>query len=298
MRAGPLPHRSDAASIAPARLPLVGPPPLLLSCAMHCPDPPSLSSSTWMQRWYPPLFSLCPTHRSRSSTLSSPCLSRASPSCQSKWLPPSRPPGPNVHLQASKHRPSPAFGLRNRHHRSFSPLHSDMSFLHPTLQINGPPSPLLFSQSCGSTPCRCRPPWPTGHRCCHRAPLPDKPRHRQGYSMSSHLLGIARCDFLSPLMLALASIPLLITQATVGCHATVRGDHGVAALRYAGEAGWLGWFLQLGRVAFRPVASHGLPGLGGCGLGLVSAQCQCFSFFLFFTSLNDPRKFVKLPKFM
>jgi hypothetical protein len=52
----------------------------------------------------------------------------------------------------------------------------------------------------------------------------------------------------------------------------VHGDHGVVALRCAEGAGRLNRFLQLGRAAFRPAASHGPPDLGGCGLGSVSVQ--------------------------
>jgi hypothetical protein len=53
---------------------------------------PLLSSSTWTHRWSPPPFALRPAHSIRSSTLSYPYLSCASPSRRSKSLPPSQPP--------------------------------------------------------------------------------------------------------------------------------------------------------------------------------------------------------------
>jgi hypothetical protein len=56
----------------------------------------------------------------------------------------------------------------------------------------------------------------------HRTPPPDPPHHCQSYSVSSHLLGVARCDFLFPLMLAPASFPLLIARATASRRATMR----------------------------------------------------------------------------
>jgi hypothetical protein len=125
-------------------------------------------------------------------------------------------------------------------------------FPRPTHQISGPPSPLPFTQSCGSTPHRRWLPRLTGPHYRHCAPPLDSPHHRQSYSVRSRLLGIARCDFLSQLMLALASLPLLVARATANRRATVRApctvttawSHCGPPRERAGSAGFSSWAVR------------------------------------------------------